>query len=144
MDGGANVIILEESSLQNRQELRSGAAPDGTSLWVLSGVAQVWFDVTSSGGLAAESSETFRVLLGPVLAGGARAIATVAPATVDVIDRATFSVQAIEADIDDESGRVQLMFEVSGRIEALAGTTYRTLRIRGVAYHVTIHGTAAA
>jgi hypothetical protein len=58
---------------------------------------------------------------------------------------ADVSVQAIEADLDDESGRVQLTFEASLMVEGdAASPAFGYVRVEDVAYQVTIHGTAAA
>ena len=108
---------------------------------VMTGVLEVGFQVYVNGPAAVDGDEIYRVLMGPKFAPGARAIAMVTPAGVTSPGRSSHAVQAVEADIDDETGRVQLTFEVSARLDADPSVnSYRMLRIDGVTYHVTIWG----
>ena len=59
------------------QELKSGPASDGTSLWVLAGTAQARIGVNAPPGGQVNAEETFRMLVGPVFQGPVHAIAVV-------------------------------------------------------------------
>jgi hypothetical protein len=141
----AQMITLDDTQVDNRQEM-SALQADGSSLWHLSGIARVNFTASGPGNQAGNAKESYRLLLGPALAGQARAIAIAAAATVMLeAQSATYSVQAIEADLDDETGRIQLMFEVSASFQANPTNAgpWQFVNVQAVAYQVTIHGTAA-
>ena len=131
---------LGEGEGSNHQQLVATTS-DGTSLLIMTGVLDVGFHLGVNGPAAADGDETYRVMMGPKFVPGARAIAMVAAAGVATPGGSMHSVRAVQADIDDETGRVQLTFEVSARLEAdPAATMYRAVRIGEVTYHVTIKG----
>ena len=135
---------LGEGVASNHQQLTTTMS-DGSALLIMTGVLEVYFQVGVNGPAAVDGDETYLVMMGPRFVPGARAIAMVGAASVATPGRGMHSVQAVEADFDDETGRVQLTFEVSARLEAdPAATTYRAVRIDGVTYHVTIKGEIAA
>lgn len=137
------MIDLVDAQVVNRQDLGM-AGPDGATLWVSAGTARIGFYVVSTSGAFSDSKEVYRLLVGPVLAAGAHAVGIAWAAKVTIADGCVYSVDGVEADIDDESGRVQLTFEAYGRIPQLANTTaWREFRIDEVSYQVTIRGTAA-
>jgi hypothetical protein len=133
------VIKLTESHVLDRQELMTGPAPDGKSLWLLSGAVNVALQVFA-GAEQATRKETYKLPLGPVFQGPVRATAIAWPSAVTTSQQGAWFVRAVEADFDDESGRVELAFEVEVRAQALGGSTGGQVVVYSVAYQVSIHG----
>jgi hypothetical protein len=139
-----HVVALDDTAVHSRQQL-SSAAPDGKTLWVESGLLRLYQQTTSQNGAAASQKETYQFLVGPVLAGGGRAIATMSVVAMTLVDKSAFTLSDVEVDIDDETGRAQLQFQLATGIEAMPGTSgYRAIAVLDVGYQVTILGTAAA
>lgn len=138
------MIELSDDNVGNRQELTI-AAPDGTTQWVQSASVGVHFMVASDH-QGAHETESYRLLVGPVLAPGARAVGLVWPERIHVAGNPfTYAVLMQQADVDDESGRVELTFDVFASLDPVPATgEQRFVEIPSVAYQVTIHGTASA
>lgn len=110
--------------------------------WVMTGRIDPGFSASSATGAAVRTNETYRALVGPGIAAGARAAALATIAAVDVVDRSGYAIGAVEADIDDESNRVQLTFELSAVIEGAPGSTAdRRVNVRSVLFHITVRTT---
>jgi len=135
--------VLSENQLLNPQEL-SSPTPDGASLWIASGVAEIDLDVNSSAGREARAVETYRLPVGPTVTGAVRAVGSVWPISLGVTRSSSFDFQigAVEADLDDESGRVELTFEAS-LVLPKGPTGNRLLQIWHVGYQVIVVGQVA-
>jgi hypothetical protein len=139
------MIILTEDNVGNGQRLVTGL-PDGTMQWVMNASLGINFMVEANN-QGARGTESYRLLLGPTLQGGARAIGLVWPERVHAAgDPYTYAVVMTQADIDDETNRVQLTFDVFGSLDPIGVTTGgpRFVEIQSVAFQVMILGTAMA
>ena len=116
---------------------------DGTGLLVVTGQLRVGFSLWSPIDTKSEEEE-YRVLVGPSLAPGARAIASVWPTMGAVTRNGQWTVSNVEADIDDETGRVQLSFSVRLAVTG-DGTASgeKTVAVGAVGFQVTVVGTPA-
>jgi len=109
----------------------NATSPDGANtLYITNGFASFALEVNATGTQFTTQQGTFAVLLGPTLTAAQfkRAIATASLAGLhyQAIDpvQATglqWSLSNVEADFDDESGQIELRFDVSLKV-AGAGT----------------------
>jgi hypothetical protein len=141
-------IRIPTNQVVNLQQLEAGVAgPDGaTRLFAVTG--QFDGSVNAFSGSSTSQTQTFTVLIGPVLTRQqfVRAIctATLAKTTLQlqtVPNTANWQVVSSDADWDDESGQVEL------RVEALVGSnggTNNFAGINGFTFQVTILAAIAA
>jgi hypothetical protein len=135
-------VTLNDNALEDQQQLEVAVSgPDGANrLYVCTG--RTFFAVTV-GSPNLQSIETLAFLVGPQLtqAQFRRAIATASFAGISFSQStstppasATWSITSIDADWDDESGKVQVQVEVAVSLP-VAGTVVQVQRI---AYQVSI------
>jgi hypothetical protein len=137
------VQVLTDDSVLGRQQIVVPQS-DGPSLVIVSGLVLASAAASSPAGAAASYKETYRLLVGPTLTGPSRAIASASIANVFLLAAGQWSIGDIEADFDDESGRMELRFELSISIYPEAGATLpRSIHIEAVEFTVTIVGTPA-
>jgi hypothetical protein len=139
------MINLTDENVGNGQRLITGL-PDGTIQWVMNASIGINFMVQSDN-QGAHGTESYRLLVGPTFQGGARAIGLVWPERVHAAgDPYTYAVVMTQADIDDETNRVQLMFDVFGSLDPIVAATggSRFIEIQSVAFQVMILGAAMA
>jgi hypothetical protein len=137
--------LLRDDQIQNRQELPAPVA-DGNSLWFMTGVAETSLAINAqSSTQPATMVEAYRYLVGPALAGQPRAIATAHVVRVTGGGPTlSWSLDDVEADLDDETGRVELRFTMRIQLMPSYGEVGpQFLSISGVAFAVTIFGQAA-
>jgi hypothetical protein len=135
------VITIQDADVWGLQELATPVA-DGSTTWTITGTLNVGFVAQSNTPEPFQWKETYRLLIGLPLAPGGRAIASVWPSNVGLTDHVSWAVRAAEADIDDESGRVQLTFELVGWVSP-ESTGQRAVEIEHVGFLVTAYGDAA-
>lgn len=132
-------IKVSPQTIENQQRIEAAVAgPDGaTRLFVFAGILPVSMNTYTP----AEQTQTFTVLIGPVLSRRqfVQAIATAAivrTSTVVSEVPAQFSSQinAVDADWDDESGQVDLLIEVA----ISGGGSNNVHYITGLSFQVTI------
>jgi hypothetical protein len=135
--------VLTEDNVGNGQRLITGL-PDGSMQWFMNASVGINFMVAGDH-QGAHQTESYRLLVGPTLQGGAHAIGLAWPERVHAAgDPYTYGVTMTQADIDDESNRVQLTFEVFGSLDPVETTGQRFVEIQSVAVQVMILGTAMA
>ena len=134
------IKITQIQNLQQMDVLVAGP-DDANHLFVIDGQFDTSLGVVSQSNNFVTEKETFSVLVGPKLANRqfVRAIATASVVKTAVANikqgaSATWNIEDVDADWDDESGQVEL------RIEAKVGCSgsNATASINGFAFHVTI------
>jgi hypothetical protein len=136
-------MAIKVAQIQNLQQMDVLVAgpDDANHLFVIDGQFDTSLGVVSQSNNFVTEKETFSVLVGPKLANRqfVRAIATASVVKTAVANikqgaSATWNIEDVDADWDDESGQVEL------RIEAKVGCSgsNATASINGFAFHVTI------
>ena len=131
------------TNITNQQQLEVQVSGPGSAnrMVVVSGIGAVNLAAGAAAGQVREEQETFTVLIGPALTSAqfVKALATAAPSAVNLYPAAgepgTFvrwQVTDVDADFDDESGRVEL------RIEAVVRARGMTIELQGIAFQTTI------
>lgn len=141
-------IVIPPASILNLQQLEAYVSGPDTANRLLTISGQFTQQVTVNGlaNSSVENSDSFSVLVGPVLTHNQffKAIATGSLAQISYYSSAVpsnsfWSIDSIDADWDDESGQVELRIDVS--IEAFGpGST----SVVGLNFQVTILYMAAA
>jgi hypothetical protein len=134
------------SKVENLQQLEVGVAGPGaaTRMFLVSGAAKIALQTTGAGDF--ETKQSYTVLAGPTLSSAefVKALATASPAEISMgmgdppFLAATWGVDFVDADFDDESGRTQLRIDVT--LYPRGAGTY--LGMQRIAFQVTILATA--
>ena len=141
-------IRIPTNQVVNLQQIEAVVAgPDGANrLFAVTGQLDAF--LSASSGSNAQQTQTFTVLIGPVLTRQQffRAICTasLAKTTVQVQtppSNSSFGVTSSDADWDDESGLVELRIEVS---VSSTGGNNNFASINGLTFQVTILAAVAA
>jgi hypothetical protein len=136
-------IRIQANQIQNLQQIDAAVAgPDGANrLIAVSGQFDGGISAFSQAAAASQQTQTFTVLLGPVLTRQQffRASGSASAAKTFVnIQAAPFSfswgIAAVDADWDDESGQVELRIEA---FVSVSGTS-NSAAINGFGFQVTI------
>ena len=139
---------LSPQQIENLQQLQATVTgPDGaTRMFIITGILQAGLGVSGTGPPAVQQTQTFTVLVGPVLSRRqfVQAVATAAVARTSVSLQATTiqgsfiqlssSINGVDADWDDESGQVELSIEVS----VGASGVNNNATVQGLTFQVTI------
>ena len=143
-------IRVPTNQIQNLQQIEAAVAgPDGANrLFTVTGQFDSGFGVSSQGAGFTQQNQTFTVLVGPTLTrqGFFRAIGTASLAKINVTLQSAppssfgWLITGIDADLDDESGQVELRVDVS--VTASGQNTF--VQIVGLAFQVTILAAVAA
>lgn len=133
------------ATINSEQTIEVGVNGPGdvTRMHVVNGIAQCYMNVSSpAGGSWVTNQETFEALVGPTFttADFRRAVATASLTSLrsDGGDAAfaQWEVTGVDADFDDDSGRVQLQFDLRVRVDA--GSLSASAFIGGVGIQVII------
>ena len=136
-------IRIDPSQIQNPQTIEAVVAgPDGANrLFVVTGQFDPGLGVFSQSNNQSQQTQTFTVLLGPVLtrqqfikAIGTASLAKTSLSLQQAPANPAWSIAGIDADWDDELGQVELRIEVSVSVSGLNNS----IGINGLAFQVTI------
>ncbi len=141
----ATVSITSEQSL----EVEVSGPNDITRMYIITGIANSYLSAWSPGGGGYQTQEkTFEAHVGPALttAEFRRAVATASLASLTTqggdAPVAAWRVAGVDADYDDDVGRVQLQFDLSATVDA--GPAYAALTtVGGVGFQVIILAASA-
>jgi hypothetical protein len=136
-------IRIEASQIQNLQQIDAVVAgPDGANrLITVIGQFDGGIGVFSQGAATSQQTQTFTVLVGPVLtrqqffrAGGSASVAKTAVNIQAAAFSFSWGIAAVDADWDDESGQVEVRIEA---FVTVSGTN-NSAAANGFAFQVTI------
>lgn len=136
-------IRIDPSQVQNRQTIEAGVAgPDGANrLFIVTGQFDASVGVFSQSNSQTQQTQTFTVLVGPVLtrqqfikASGTASIAKTTMGILQVPANPSWLMVSVDADWDDESGQVEVRIEVS---VAMSGNNNSNF-IQGMMFQATI------
>lgn len=139
------------ASISSEQTVEVGTSGPGDieTMYVVTGIANCSLNVSSPGGGGWQTQQgTFQAYVGPDLtvAEFRRAIAMASLASLQGQGGdATFtgwSVTGVDADFDDDTGKVQLQFDLSATVDA--GTSSASAYIGGVGFQVIILAASAS
>jgi hypothetical protein len=137
-------IVATVTSTQTIQFDVPGIAPAGASrVFITTGIAEFFLSVGSQTGNALSNTQSVKVLVDPVIAPGqfrkATAMVGIGQAfrqesnTSGEFSDAAWRIDDVAASLDDESGKVELRFEVS----VVSGGTNCTTQLRRATFQVT-------
>src|SRR4026209_1677288 len=134
------IKIAQVQNLQQMDVLVAGP-DDANHLFIIDGQFDAGLAIGSQGTNFATAKETFNVLIGPKLANRqfVRAIATASIVKTQIGNIAqggfaTWNIADVDADWDEECGRVEVRIEAQG---SCLGSS-QSASINGFAFHVTI------
>lgn len=136
-------IRIQANQIQNLQQIDAVVAgPDGANrLITVSGQFDGGISVFSQAAAASQQTQTFTVLLGPVLtrqqffrASGSASVAKTSVNTQAAPFSFSWGIAAVDADWDDESGQVELRIET---FVSVSGTN-NSAAINGFGFQVAI------
>ena len=133
---------IQSNQIQNLQQMEVGVAgpEDANRLIIIDGQFAINLGVNGSGPGWSTAKETYSVLVGPTFTRKqfvqANATASLANTQVNCIAGgvASFIINDVDADWDDESGQVDLRIEA----QATAYGANQSVGIYGLLFHVTI------
>src|SRR5215212_2736642 len=136
-------VRIQPNQIQNLQQIEAAVAgPDGADrLFTVTAQFDGGVNAFSQGNTSGQQTQTFTVLLGPVLRRQqfVRAIGTASVARTQVNMQTVpnsfaMNIVGIDADWDDESGQVELRLEANVSVSG----NNNSATINGFAFHVTI------